>query len=510
MTTVGGALSPAPSHIAIERPAHRAAGSAEHLPGGAGEPVGHEAVLLAPAAISPRTAAPVARRRRLERRAALRVTVTDAVIVTTVSAGAASFSPAAQPTAFVVALAAATLWWAALALACTIAPPTATRAAPRRQAAVATAAVFGVLSVLLVPFDAGLLQAQLVSAPAGLVFVLMGRALWQRRLVSERRSGTAVARALVAGLPHDIERVSAALNDPGRSGYLVVGSAALDGDADAATERIVDAISRFGADAVVIASAHAVDETLLRHLGRQLEGAATEIALAGSAVGPPRSRLSLDLASGLPLVRMRVRAYDGGAHLAKRVLDVVVASLALIPVGLLTPIIALAIVLDSPGPVFFRQERVGRDGRRFRIVKFRSMTATAEAALDALVARNEASGPLFKLRDDPRVTRLGRLLRRTSLDELPQFWNVLVGDMSVVGPRPPLPREVLAYDDVEFRRLYVKPGITGPWQVSGRSDLSWEQSVRLDLHYVENWSVLSDLVLMWRTVTVMARPKGAY
>jgi exopolysaccharide biosynthesis polyprenyl glycosylphosphotransferase len=194
----------------------------------------------------------------------------------------------------------------------------------------------------------------------------------------------------------------------------------------------------------------------------------------------------------------------------KRALDVVVSGVALIPIGLILPLLALLIKIDSPGPVFFRQERVGRDGQRFQMVKLRSMSTDAEQRLAALKAANEGSGLLFKMKDDPRVTRVGRVLRKLSLDELPQFWNVLIGDMSVVGPRPPLPSEVTAYDGTVYRRLYIKPGITGLWQVSGRSDLSWEESVRLDLRYVENWSVVNDLQIMWRTAKVMVRPQGAY
>lgn len=195
---------------------------------------------------------------------------------------------------------------------------------------------------------------------------------------------------------------------------------------------------------------------------------------------------------------------------AKRALDIVVALCGLTIVAFLLPIIALAITLDSPGPVLFRQQRLGRDGRPFRIVKFRSMFLDAEDELAALVSANQADGPLFKLHRDPRVTRVGRFLRRYSIDELPQFWNVLVGDMSVVGPRPPLPVEAQTYDGIVVRRLAVKPGITGPWQVSGRSDLSWEQSVRLDLHYVDNWSIQTDVIYIARTVAVIVSPKGAY
>lgn len=194
----------------------------------------------------------------------------------------------------------------------------------------------------------------------------------------------------------------------------------------------------------------------------------------------------------------------------KRALDIAVSLCGLALVALVLPIIALAITFESPGPVLFRQDRLGRNGRPFRIVKFRSMHPGAEDELGALADANQASGPLFKLRRDPRVTRVGRVLRRYSIDELPQFWNVFVGDMSVVGPRPPLPTEVRAYDDRVARRLAVKPGITGPWQVSGRSDLTWEQSVLLDLHYVDTWSVPTDLLFIARTVAVIIRPKGAY
>jgi lipopolysaccharide/colanic/teichoic acid biosynthesis glycosyltransferase len=164
----------------------------------------------------------------------------------------------------------------------------------------------------------------------------------------------------------------------------------------------------------------------------------------------------------------------------------------------------------SRGPVIFRQTRVGRDGEEFVVHKFRTMHVDAEARLTELKRHNDASGPLFKMRSDPRVTPVGRWLRRFSLDELPQLWNVLKGEMSVVGPRPPLPREVEHYEDEARRRLLVKPGVTGLWQVSGRSDLSWDDSVRLDLYYVENWSPLLDLVILVRTLVAVVRGTGAY
>jgi lipopolysaccharide/colanic/teichoic acid biosynthesis glycosyltransferase len=172
--------------------------------------------------------------------------------------------------------------------------------------------------------------------------------------------------------------------------------------------------------------------------------------------------------------------------------------------------IAVAIKLDSRGSVFYTSERIGIDGRPFSMVKFRTMVADADRQLLSLLASNESDGVLFKMKEDPRITRVGSFLRRYSLDELPQFINVLLDDMSVVGPRPPLRREVESYDCDVLRRLLVKPGVTGLWQVSGRSDLSWNQAVRLDLSYVDNWSMIGDLLLIAKTVGAVAQKKGAY
>jgi len=173
---------------------------------------------------------------------------------------------------------------------------------------------------------------------------------------------------------------------------------------------------------------------------------------------------------------------------------------------------ALAVLIkkDSPGPTFFVQKRVGVNGNTFRMFKFRSMHSNAEELLDQLQSQSEGNGLLFKMKDDPRVTQVGRWIRKYSLDELPQIFNVLRGEMSLVGPRPPLPKEVQAYEGHVGRRLYIKPGLTGLWQVSGRSDLDWEESVRLDLYYVENWSLTGDIMIMWRTFKVMLNPVGAY
>jgi exopolysaccharide biosynthesis polyprenyl glycosylphosphotransferase len=194
----------------------------------------------------------------------------------------------------------------------------------------------------------------------------------------------------------------------------------------------------------------------------------------------------------------------------KRAFDLLAGLAALLALGPLMLAIALAIKLDSPGPVFFRQERVGKDGRRFWMLKFRSMRQDADRLLAELRAKNEASGPLFKMRNDPRVTGVGRFLRRTSLDELPQLFNVFRGEMSLVGPRPPVPSEVAEYEDWQLGRLRAVPGMTGLWQVSGRSDVPFHDMVRLDLHYIRNWSLWLDVEIIVRTIPAVLANRGAY
>jgi exopolysaccharide biosynthesis polyprenyl glycosylphosphotransferase len=220
-------------------------------------------------------------------------------------------------------------------------------------------------------------------------------------------------------------------------------------------------------------------------------------------------RLHVDPVDGLPLLRLTRPAFTGVPWVAKHIMDRLGSALLLVLAAPLLLAIAVAVKIDG-GPVFFRQTRVGRHGREFSMLKFRSMVVDAEQRLADLVTDDEGAGPLFKMKRDPRVTRVGALLRRFSLDELPQLVNVLGGAMSLVGPRPPLPREVATYGREASRRLMVKPGLTGLWQISGRSDLSWEQSVRLDLRYVENWNLALDALILWRTFGAVVSSRGAY
>jgi exopolysaccharide biosynthesis polyprenyl glycosylphosphotransferase len=234
--------------------------------------------------------------------------------------------------------------------------------------------------------------------------------------------------------------------------------------------------------------------------------------LVSPQVGPiATQRLQTVTLAGHALIAVDAPPRHGLQHVGKRTLDVVVSVLGLVVAAPFLVAVAVAVCLDSPGPALFLQRRVGRAGREFTMVKFRTMVPGADRQRDLLREQNaHGAAPLFKVRSDPRVTRLGRVLRRYSIDEVPQLLNVLLGHMSLVGPRPPLPSEVVAYGPRARRRLLTKPGLTGPWQVGGRSDLSWEEGLYLDLLYVENWSLVDDLVILARTVGAVLRARGAY
>ena len=247
----------------------------------------------------------------------------------------------------------------------------------------------------------------------------------------------------------------------------------------------------------------------LHQLAWNLEGMAAELVVDPGLMEVAGPRLHVDPVDGLPLLRLTRPTFTGVPWVAKHVVDRLGSAMLLIAVAPLMLGLAIAVKMDG-GPVFFRQTRVGRHGREFTMLKFRSMVVDAEQRLADLIAANEGAGPLFKLKQDPRITRVGAFLRRYSLDELPQLVNVLTGAMSLVGPRPPLPAEVATYGRDAQRRLLVKPGLTGLWQISGRSDLSWDESVRLDLRYVENWNLALDALILWKTFGAVTGSRGAY
>jgi exopolysaccharide biosynthesis polyprenyl glycosylphosphotransferase len=387
-----------------------------------------------------------------------------------------------------------------------------------------TLKLFGALAIAMVFVRFDVARGYFaIALPLGLVLLTGSRWLWRRWLNQQRSRGEYLSRVIVIGETSDVEYVVNQIESNVAAGYKISGVAlsALDKTLElrpplvrvpvlstlADVSRMVEVT---GADAVIAAGPLPGGSTYIRELGWKLEATGTELVLASRLTNVAGPRIHWRPVDGLPLVHVELPQYAGGKHVLKRVVDVVVASLALLVLSPLLLVLAIIVKRDSAGPVIFRQVRAGKNGVPFHMLKFRSMVQTAETDIESLRELNEGSGPLFKIRNDPRVTKCGRWMRKYSLDELPQFWNVLTGEMSLVGPRPPLPLEVQGYEKFTHRRLLIKPGITGLWQVNGRSTLPWEESIRLDLYYVENWSLTGDLAILWRTFKAMRSPVGAY
>ena len=392
-----------------------------------------------------------------------------------------------------------------------------------RRIVAACVTFFGLLAIIFVVGNVRSAQwFFIVAAPIGLISLLVSRWLWRKWLIRQRAFGHFLSRVVVVGKRKDVAKVIRQIDRNSGAAYSVVGAVIdrTDPESDEGIFRdirvhrgldeVADFASSIGSDGIVVAGQPTRSGDFIQDLAWELEGKSLELILATSLANVAGPRIHYRPVDGLPLLHVEIPQFEGGKHVLKRVMDITLASVALVILAPVLLVIAMLVRADSAGPALFVQERVGRGGRTFPIYKFRSMTTDAETRLAELQAANEGSGLLFKMKNDPRVTRLGRVLRKYSLDELPQIWNVLVGDMSLVGPRPPLPNEVEEYEDRVRRRLYIKPGLTGMWQINGRSALSWEDSVRLDLYYVENWSVVGDLMIMWRTVKVLIAPVGAY
>ncbi|WP_063643087.1 sugar transferase [Actinoplanes sp. N902-109] len=357
----------------------------------------------------------------------------------------------------------------------------------------------------------------LVALPMAFASVLVLRFLLRKNLHLERARGESLRRVLVVGHELSVIGITRQLRRERYHGLEVVG-ACLPADHDGVVDLpvygtfddVANAVDAADADTVVVLSCPELDGVALRRLAWRLERDEVDLIVGSALIDVAGARTTIRPFDGLPMLHVEHPRLHGGARVVKDLVDRF-GALALLVIA--SPVllgVALSVRVTSRGPVLFRQVRVGRDGTEFRIFKFRSMYVDAEARLAELRHLNEHDGVLFKIRDDPRVTPVGRWLRRLSLDELPQLLNVVLGQMSLVGPRPPLPAEVAAYADDVRRRLAVKPGMTGLWQVSGRSDLPWEEAVRLDLRYVENWSLSLDLVILLRTMTAVIRSSGAY
>jgi len=357
-----------------------------------------------------------------------------------------------------------------------------------------------------------------VAMPAGMIGLLVSRWFWRKWLSLHRAKGLMSASVLVVGDRDHLVDLIRALKSVPEAGYRVVAACCSDaehghisnvpvlGDVSEAA----DIAAQIGVNTVACTSSATFDAGGLRRLGWALERQDVDLVVVPRLTDVAGPRVLTRPVAGLSLLHVEAPVFEGPRLAAKNAIDRIAAACLLLFLSPMFAAVAVLIRRDHRGPVFFRQERIGKGGTSFPMFKFRTMVVGAEAMLPSLQDRSEGQGPLFKLRDDPRITAIGANLRQYSIDELPQLINVLRGEMSLVGPRPPLASEVETYAHDVRRRLLVKPGMTGLWQINGRSDLSWDESVRFDLYYVENWSVMSDLMILWRTGRAVLRSSGAY
>lgn len=352
----------------------------------------------------------------------------------------------------------------------------------------------------------------LISLPLGIVTLVAGRWVWRQWLIMKRQRGEYSARVLLVGSLASVTQIARELRRTPSAGYLVVGACVPSGKiaetvpgSSIPVMGSVDAVERAvfatEADTVAVTSTDELPPDKVKQISWNLEAGKQHLVLAPSIIDVAGPRLHTRPVAGLPLIHVETPRFSKGQLFLKRAVDLVAGILGIIVLGPLLVALAVMVRLTSRGPALFRQTRVGFRGREFTMLKFRSMVVDAEDLLEQMREQERDAGNevMFKMRNDPRVTRIGRVMRKFSLDELPQLFNVIGGSMSLVGPRPPLPTEVTQYADHVHRRFLAKPGITGLWQVSGRSLLSWEETVRLDLSYVENWTLLGDMVILLKT-----------
>ncbi|MCC2307140.1 sugar transferase [Cellulomonas chengniuliangii] len=373
------------------------------------------------------------------------------------------------------------------------------------------------LALFAVGFDADVPRTVVFGAlPLMMGALAVARHLNRRGLHRRRRDGEAMRRTLVVGDSAAIDRVVADLRAAPQHGYQIAGVCvpALAEPGPEVGVPVLGSLSDIpqvvvdGDFDVVIVAGSDLTGQALRRLSWALEQTGASLVVAPGLVEVFGPRVMLEPTAGLSLIHVRPAESRGPRVALKRLFDLGGAVVALVLLAPLLLAVAAVVRLTSPGPALFRQTRVGKEGSEFKMLKFRSMVVGAEAQQAGLHDHNQADGPLFKLDDDPRVTRVGRFLRKHSIDEFPQLINVLRGEMALVGPRPPLAHEVAQYGDAVGRRLLVKPGLTGLWQISGRADLPWKEAVKLDLRYVENWSIALDLMILWKTVNVVVSGRG--
>ncbi|KAF2419670.1 polyprenyl glycosylphosphotransferase [Microbacterium sp. B35-30] len=386
----------------------------------------------------------------------------------------------------------------------------------------ATFAFFGVFAILAFALQAPIGRSYLlVALPAGWVLLILSRWLWRKWLIGRRRRGRLLSHALLVGdrtsSLHVAEQIQ---RDPG-CGLEIVGAITERGTTShgltadipviGGWDHLLSHVDRARADTVIITGNHTLTPRQLRELGWGLEERKASLIVAPALTDVAGPRIHSTPVAGLPLIHVDYPELTGIDRFLKRAFDVFGALVLILLASPIMVAVAIAVKSTSRGPLFYGQERIGRHRVPFKMWKFRSMIIGADDQLKGLLdAQGTSDRPLFKVANDPRITPVGKFIRRHSLDELPQFFNVLAGSMSLVGPRPQVAAEVALYEDGAHRRLFMRPGISGLWQVSGRSDLDWDDAIRLDLYYVENWSLTGDLVILWRTLRAVTAKDGAY
>ncbi|MFS0885681.1 sugar transferase [Aeromicrobium sp. 179-A 4D2 NHS] len=419
----------------------------------------------------------------------------------------------------------AVVWWIALRLGGTRDRNTLGSTDEYQKIVHVTVMVFGILAIATVLLELNLSRGYLgVAFPLGLIGLLLSRRQWRRWREAQYRQGRHVQRVLVVGSPESAREIAGWMTRHAEAGLRVTGVWRPAQSSEHDWLRVADqfipvlgggrsltsAVTLAGAEAVIVSGTDELGHHGLRDLTWDLESAGVEMLVSPNLISVAGSRIGMREVAGMPFVHVKEPQYAEAGNWPKGAFDVFGALTILLLASPLFLATALAIKLTSPGPVFYRQERIGRNGRPFPMIKFRSMRVGADEQLARLLKEQGTDGtPLFKVEDDPRITRVGRFIRRYSIDELPQLINVVRGEMSLVGPRPQREGEVALYDRSAHRRLRVRPGMTGLWQVSGRSNLSWEEAIQLDMYYVENWTLMGDLQILFRTVKAVFAKDGA-
>ncbi|WP_421732395.1 sugar transferase [Cellulomonas sp.] len=456
---------------------------------------------------------------------AVLVAVAVAYIVRFDISGLATVSGEFAPTYLAVSVTLAGAWLAALALGRTRdRRVVGSGTAEYSQVFTATWRLFATVAVFAFVFRMEIGRGYLgFAAPVGLALILVSRYGWRHWLHRRRKRGEMQSSVLVIGHRDKAARLITELHHNPLAGYGVVGVCVPTGEVSAgemvsgvpvlgSMDQAATIAEAIGASAVAVTGADTITSETVRQLGWDLEGKGIDLALTLTLLDVAGPRVIMQPVNGLPLMYVDEPRFTGGRYVAKSVFDWMAAAVITVLLSPLLLVLAALVGLTSAGPVFYTQERIGKDGRRFKMIKFRSMVTDAHSRLGEVLALEgvDEVRMFYKPKNDPRVTKVGRLIRRYSLDELPQLLNVLRGEMSLVGPRPQIDAEVAQYDRAAHRRLLVKPGLTGLWQTSGRSELSPEAGIRMDVTYVENWTLFGDALILAKTAKAMLSTAGAY